>query len=100
MKRVKRSGSHAIGIGFLKCMSFLNPNCCHVQNFVLTSVSKWKPMIFFARTFIEIMIRKEIREDRKIGVSLNATVKARIIVARRIVTVSFISIVGRGFEFI
>jgi hypothetical protein len=33
-------------------------------------------------------------------VSLNATVKARIIVARRIVTVSFISIVGRGFEFI
>ena len=38
--RVTRSGSQTIGTGFLKCMSFRNPNWYHVQNFVVISVSK------------------------------------------------------------
>ncbi len=40
-KSAIRSGSHAIGIGCLKCISFLNPYWESVQNFVLTDVSKW-----------------------------------------------------------
>lgn len=55
----RRRGSHAIGIGDLKCMSFLIPNWYHVQNFVFTAVSKWKPIIFFARTFTQIIIKKD-----------------------------------------
>lgn len=40
VRRVSRRGSHIIGIGFLKCAFLLNPNWCHVQNFVVTAVSK------------------------------------------------------------
>ena len=40
VNRTRRSGSHIIGTGFLKCQSFRNPNWYHVQNFVLTFVSR------------------------------------------------------------
>jgi len=57
-KSATRSGSHAIGIGALKCASFLKPNWYHVQNFVVTCVSKWWPMIFFVRIFMVKIIKK------------------------------------------
>jgi len=40
VNRTSSSGSHIIGIGFLKWKSFLNPNRYHVHSFVLTLVSK------------------------------------------------------------
>lgn len=40
VKSVIKSGSQASGTGALNFMSFLSPNCCHVQNFVSMSVSK------------------------------------------------------------
>jgi len=61
VNRATSRGSHTIGIGALKCMSCLSPNCCHVQNFVFTDVSKWNPTIFFTIMFAGIMIKKEIR---------------------------------------
>jgi len=90
-KSAIRRGSHTIGIGCLKCMSFLNPYWESAQNFVLTDVSKWYPTIFFVKIFRISIMAKLSRTGTNFSVFLNAVASVRIRAASIIVKTSFLS---------